>query len=84
MSRGVAIAFLHGHSDLRCFGDLWVPWPESGIANKAQAPMMRVLGEPVTVETLHRALETLDTGTASSLSTALSSDHRFIRTIRYT
>ena len=46
--------------------------------------MMRVLGEPVTVETLHRALETLDTGTASSLSTALSSDHRFIRTIRYT
>jgi hypothetical protein len=83
MAPGVSIAFLREHTDLRCFGDVWVPWPESGVGNKAQA-MMRVLGSPVTVETLDRALQAADATEVSSLSSLISTDVRFIRTSRYT
>lgn len=83
MAPGVAIAFLQEHTELRCFGDVWVPWPESGLGNKAQA-MMRVLGSPVTAETLDRALQAADANEVSSLSRAISTDARFIRTSRST
>jgi hypothetical protein len=83
LAAGSAIAFLQEHTDLRCFGDAWVPWPEAGVGNKAQA-MMRVLGSPVTVETLDRALRAANTGEISSLANAISSDERFVRTSRHT
>lgn len=83
MPAGTAIAFLREHTDLRCFGDLWVPWPESGVGNKAQA-ILRVLGDPVTVETLDQALQAADATEVSSVSRLISTDDRFIRTSRYT
>lgn len=79
MAPGVAIVFLREHTDLRCFGDVWVPWSESGVANKAQA-MMRVLGSPVTVDTLTAALRAAEATDVSSVSRAISGDDRFIRT----
>jgi len=83
MPAGTAIVFLRDHTDLRCFGDLWVPWPESGVGNKAQA-MLRVLGGPMTVETLDRALQAADATEVSSMSRLISTDDRFVRTSRHT
>lgn len=83
LAAGAAISFLQEHTDFRCFGDVWVPWPESGSGNKAEA-MMRVLGSPVTVETLGRALQSTGASVVSSLGNTLSVDDRFVRASRYT
>lgn len=83
LAAGTAISFLQEHTDLRCFGDVWVHWPESGAGNKAEA-MLRVLDSPVTVETLGRALQSAGTSVVSSLGNTLSVDDRFVRASRYT
>lgn len=82
MSAGLVITYLQESTHLRCFGDIWVPWSETGIGNRAEA-ILHVLGVPATVDTLDRALTAAGATNFSSLSRAISVDERFIRTSRY-
>ena len=81
MLPGLALTYLREETPLRCFGDLWVPWSETGIGNWAEA-ILHVLGAPATVETLDRALRSAGATAISSLSRVISVDKRFIRTSR--
>ncbi len=85
-SRGVradfADAFIRDHTPLRRFGDLWVQWPDAGVARKAEA-MLRVLGAPATLEELTSALREANATEISSLSRVVSDDDRFVRTSRH-
>lgn len=83
MSAGVAITYLREHTPLRCFGDVWVSWPDAGVGDKAEA-MLHVLGSPATIESVDRALHIAGASNVTSLARAMSGDDRFIRTSLHT
>lgn len=82
MSVGLALRYLRELTQLRCFGDVWVQWSDTGVGNKAEA-MLHVLGVPVTIETLEQALRVAGATNVSSVSRAISTDHRIVRTSRH-
>lgn len=82
ISPGLAITYLREVTALRCFGDVWVPWPEAGVCNQAEA-LLHALGVPVTMEILDQELRAAGVRNLSSLSRAISDDDRFVRTSRY-
>ena len=83
MSAGLAISYLRECTSLRCFGDVWVPWAEAGLGNRAEAAL-HVLGVPATFETVDRVLRSLGVTDISSLSRVMSVDERFARASRFT